>query len=100
VQEKVETQGTGELYVVSGPYRESLLDRDRIASMADEGGAAAAEMDLIEQLSVAPLVVRRTDRSWPVRVLVGALVMGVAAVITRMLVSGRPRARARWFKLR
>jgi hypothetical protein len=98
VQEKVETTlGSGDLYFVSGPYRETNLDRDRIASMADEGGAAGAEMDLIEQLAIAP-VPATSDRSWPIRVLVGALVMGVAAVITRMLIGGRGRARR--FKLR
>jgi hypothetical protein len=87
VQDKVEMQG--------GTYRESLLDRDRMASMADEGGTAAAEMDLLEQSSAAPLAVRRSDRGWPVRVLVGALVMGVAAVITRILLGGRKPSRAR-----
>jgi hypothetical protein len=101
VQDKVETQ--------SGTYRERLLDRDRIASMADEGGMSAAEMDLIEQFPAAPLAVRRRDRGWPVGILVGALVMGVAAVITRFLIGGRKqplfgggrkRPRARRFKLR
>jgi hypothetical protein len=89
VQEKLEM----------GTYKERLLDRDRIASMADEGGMAAAEMDLIEQTPAAPLAIRRSDRGWQIPVLVGALVMGVAAVITRMLVSGRRRPRRRRFRL-
>jgi hypothetical protein len=94
VQEKLETG--------SRPYRETMLDRERTASMADEGGAAGAEMDLIEQNSAAPLAVRaRRDRSWPIRVLVGALVMGAAAaVLSRFLFNGRKRPRARRFKLR
>ena len=76
------------------------LDRDRIASMADEGGTAAAEMDLIEQLALVPVVTVRTRVS-PVRILVGALVVGVAAaVFTRLWVFGRSTPRARRWKLR
>jgi hypothetical protein len=94
VQEKLETVGR--------PYRETMLDRERTASMADEGGASGAEMDLIEQQSAAPLALRaRRDRSWPIRVLVGALAMGAAAaVLSRFLFSGRKRSRTRRFKLR
>ena len=76
------------------------LDRDRIASMADEGGTAAAEMDLIEQLALVPVSTVRT-RFPTVRVLVGAIVVGVAAALmSRFWASGRSKPRARRWKLR
>ena len=80
--------------------REMPLDRDRIASMADEGGTAAAEMDLIEQLAIVPVATVRTK--FPtLRVLVSALAVGVAAaMITRFWGFGRSKPRARWWKLR
>lgn len=80
--------------------REMPLDRDRIASMADEGGTAAAEMDLIEQLAIVPVATVRT-RFPTLRVLVSALAVGVAAaVITRFWAFGRSKPRARGWKLR
>ena len=68
------------------------LDRDRTASMAYEGGAAAAEMELEEELRWAAheaprgsaLARWREKRSWTKTVLVGALVMGAAALLTRL----------------
>jgi hypothetical protein len=76
----------------SAAPRSSNLDRDRSASMAYEGGAAAAEMELEEELRWAAresprddvLTRWRTQRQWTKTVLVGALVIGAAAFLTRL----------------
>jgi hypothetical protein len=69
------------------------LDRDRTASMAYEGGAAAAEMELEEELRWAAHETprgsalakwRATRGSWTKTLLVGALVVGAAAFLTRL----------------
>ena len=97
MQQKYETAfGAGP----QGAYRDAALDRDRVASMADEGGIAAAETDLREQVELVPvLAVARPDRSWSVRMLVSALAVGIAAAVITQLFSGRRRKRARWFGL-
>ena len=59
--------------------REGDLDRDRAASMADEGGASGAVVELQEQrsaLEIAP--VSDISRSWGRRLLWGALALGAA----------------------
>ena len=80
--------------------RESDLDRDRTASMAFEGGAAAAQMELEEELrSLAPgypesgtsLATRTAVRSWTTRLLWGALAFGAAALFTGLALHFRRR---------
>lgn len=79
--------------------RDAALDRDRRASMADEGGVAAAQIDLNEQLAAAspyPLAAARPDRrGWRTRVLWSALAFGVAAVFARALRHSEKRRRSR-----
>lgn len=66
----------------SGPVgrsREYDLDRDRAASMADEGGAAGAAIELREELDLANFDVREeASRDWGRRLLWGALALGAA----------------------
>jgi len=82
--------------------RDAALDRDRRASMADEGGVSAAEMDLSDQLAIAQpqlLVAAWYDRKgWRGRVFWSALAFGVAAVFARALLQGeKRRSRSRSF---
>jgi len=77
----------------SAAPRSSDLDRDRTASMAFEGGAAAAEMELEEELRWAALEAPRSTgltrwrepSQWRKTALVGALVIGATAFLTRLL---------------
>jgi hypothetical protein len=75
--------------------RDAALDRDRRASMADEGGVAAAEFDLNEQLATTgrqPLVAAWYDRrGWRGRVFWSAVAFGVAAAFARALRHGEKR---------
>src|SRR5687767_8513920 len=60
---------------MTGRHAENL-DRDRAASMADEGGAAGAETELREQLAVWDDGSSATTRSWGKRLLWSALALG------------------------
>jgi hypothetical protein len=93
VHEKLDTSPSANKRVASSEAfalpRDAALDRDRRASMADEGGVAAAEMDLNEQLATSGpqsrLAVWRERKDWRARVLWSALALGVAAVFARAL---------------
>jgi hypothetical protein len=55
------------------------LDQTRVSSMADEGGAAGAQMDAYEQRAPLELMSRRLP-SWPVVLSWAALVAGGAVL--------------------
>jgi len=62
------------------------LDRERRASMADEGGCAAAETELAEQYAdLQPLATRGGRLPWNTRWLWGALAIGTAAWLTGLI---------------
>ena len=76
--------------------RDKELDRDRTASMAFEGGTAAAEMELAEEMREREskresIVVRRPTRAWKSQLLWGALAFGAAALLTSLAMRFRRR---------
>jgi len=85
------------------PRPDEQVDRDRIASMADEGGSAAAVTDLREQLeypatayignvTIAPLLAPQPVRRMPWRTLIwSALAVGAAGFFGALLLRYRAR---------
>ena len=85
------------------PRPDECLDRDRIASMADEGGSAAAVTDLreqlespatayIEEVTIAPLLAPQPVRRTAWRTIIwSALALGAAGFFAALFIRHRAR---------
>jgi hypothetical protein len=70
--------------------RDRALDQDRVASMADEGGSAAATVELHEQLAHARSLASRPPHPKGSLIWGGPLAATAAGVLAGMLLWRRP----------
>lgn len=84
--EKLETSPALESRGSPTTSRDVELDRDRTASMADEGGVTAALVDLREQLAeLDDTLEEQNKHAWARSLLWGSLAIGAGAVLFGLL---------------